>query len=68
MDLGFKDKVVVCMSSASGFGKGIATAAASGQRGVQGGARSRGRLGGRSESLFTASLPRPEGRQGAAIK
>ena len=25
MDLGLKDKVVVCMSSASGFGKGIAT-------------------------------------------
>ena len=25
MDLGLKDKVVICMSSASGFGKGIAT-------------------------------------------
>ena len=25
MDLGLKDKVVVCLSSASGFAKGIAT-------------------------------------------
>ena len=32
MDLGLKDKVVVCMSSASGFGKGIATEFAREQR------------------------------------